>query len=94
MNNLNDISTDKAYATICGYTKQEMEKYFNSSIEQLAGKEGASKEETYNKISIGTMVIPSQKGYTTLFLYCLCLLKKGFKAIGFKQQHLLFLSSV
>lgn len=51
MNNLNDISTDAAYATICGYTKQEMGKYFDRSVEQLASKEGVSKEETYNKIS-------------------------------------------
>ena len=46
LNNLNDISLNADYGSICGITGQELEKYFNIPIVQLAQKERRSVEET------------------------------------------------
>ncbi|PCK01682.1 MAG: hypothetical protein COA42_22945, partial [Alteromonadaceae bacterium] len=59
MNNLNDISMDRAYATICGYTKDELVHYFDGAIDalcqQLAYQQpgtdtDTNKKSTYKKI--------------------------------------------
>ena len=39
MNNLDDISMSKDYCALCGYTQQELEKYFNQALTSLAGVE-------------------------------------------------------
>ncbi|MCI5145721.1 MAG: AAA family ATPase [Candidatus Electrothrix sp. AR3] len=36
MNNLDDISMSKDYCALCGYTQQELEKYFNQALTSLA----------------------------------------------------------
>ena len=38
MNNLNDITMDKKYAELLGYTQTEIENYFDDRIDQLAGE--------------------------------------------------------
>jgi hypothetical protein len=39
MNSLEDISLDRAYATLCGITQQELEHYFTQAIDQLVIEE-------------------------------------------------------
>jgi len=50
LNNLNDISTDADYASICGMTEQEIRDNFDEGVELLAEKEGLSKEDCYAKL--------------------------------------------
>ncbi|MDR3063139.1 MAG: AAA family ATPase, partial [Methanobrevibacter sp.] len=50
LNNLDDITLDKDYATICGYTHSELEDYFKEHIENLANEESLSYKETLDKI--------------------------------------------
>jgi hypothetical protein len=50
LNNLNDITLDAQYASICGYTQTELEFYFDSYIERLAEHEELTKQETIEKI--------------------------------------------
>ncbi|MDE7347961.1 MAG: ATP-binding protein [Muribaculaceae bacterium] len=45
LNNLDDISMDKAYADICGWSEEELLRYFRSGIEDLAEE----REEDFEK---------------------------------------------
>ena len=45
LNNLNDISMDRTYQTICGITEEEMHTYFDSSIHELADNNALTNEE-------------------------------------------------
>ena len=46
VNNLVDITLSAPYATICGFTEQELSTYFAPEIEQLARNEESTVEET------------------------------------------------
>ncbi len=50
INQLTDISMDKAYSTICGITQDELEKNFIPEIEALSSEINLSKEECLNKL--------------------------------------------
>ena len=50
LNHITDITLDKRYVNLCGYTQAELEKYFPKGIAQLAENEGISKEECLQKI--------------------------------------------
>ena len=50
LNHLTDISLQDNYATICGYTQQELEDYFPEGIQKLADKYELTKEECLAKI--------------------------------------------
>ncbi|KZX10066.1 putative AAA-ATPase [Methanobrevibacter curvatus] len=50
LNNPDDITLDKDYATICGYTHKELEEYFKEHIENLANEESLNYKETLTKI--------------------------------------------
>ncbi|MDE6077456.1 MAG: ATP-binding protein, partial [Muribaculaceae bacterium] len=50
LNNLEDISLDDSYATICGITEAEMKEYLQSGIEELALKETLSYDELMEKL--------------------------------------------
>ncbi|PCK02993.1 MAG: AAA family ATPase [Alteromonadaceae bacterium] len=50
MNNLDDISLDSDYATLCGYTKKELTHYFDASINQLAHTLDIPQEDAYKQI--------------------------------------------
>lgn len=47
LNNLQDISIDSRYQTICGITEEELTTYFSSSLEQLAQTLGVNKEQAH-----------------------------------------------
>ncbi|MDE5586659.1 MAG: AAA family ATPase, partial [Muribaculaceae bacterium] len=46
LNNLDDISMDKAYADICGWSEEELLRYFRPGIEELAEEREENFEET------------------------------------------------
>ncbi|MBR1927914.1 MAG: ATP-binding protein [Bacteroidales bacterium] len=45
LNNLDDISLDDEFRSICGFTENELKRYFASSVRLLAGKAGISDQE-------------------------------------------------
>ncbi|MDR3290512.1 MAG: ATP-binding protein [Methanobrevibacter sp.] len=49
-NNLIDLTLKKDYSTICGYTQEEIEKYFKEFIVDYANLKDISYEETIDKI--------------------------------------------
>ena len=50
LNNLDDISFDEAYSTICGITEEELHIYLNPGMIQLAEKYEISLNSAYDKI--------------------------------------------
>jgi hypothetical protein len=50
LNNPNDITLNWKYASICGYTKEELEYYFTDYIDEIAEYENISREEVLDKI--------------------------------------------
>ncbi|MGM9749212.1 MAG: AAA family ATPase, partial [Candidatus Cryptobacteroides sp.] len=46
LNNLKDISMDSRFAGICGIGKEDIDKYFGESIDELAEANGLTKDET------------------------------------------------
>ena len=51
LNQLNDISLNQDFSTICGVSETELENYFLPEIQALAEKQGLSVEETKNKLA-------------------------------------------
>ncbi|PCK03438.1 MAG: AAA family ATPase [Alteromonadaceae bacterium] len=51
MNNLRDISTHARYATLCGYTQQEMTQYFSAPTAALANKLQLTDEQAKQEIA-------------------------------------------
>ena len=51
LNQLNDISLNQDFSTICGVSETELEKYFLPEIQALAEKQGLSVAETKNKLA-------------------------------------------
>ena len=49
-NNPDDISMSKKYASICGITENELHKYFDNEIKELAEEENVSKEQMYERL--------------------------------------------
>lgn len=45
LNNLVDITTDENYAAMCGYTHEELVKYFNDRLELLTGEKGGPRKK-------------------------------------------------
>ncbi|MCD4819362.1 MAG: ATP-binding protein [Candidatus Cloacimonetes bacterium] len=52
LNNLDDITMDQRYATICGFTQEECENYFAEWIDENAVKNKLSKDSYLDKIQI------------------------------------------
>jgi hypothetical protein len=50
LNNLRDITLDAEYATLCGYTQSELERYFDPFIKEMAESERVSTQELLNRI--------------------------------------------
>ncbi len=50
LNNIKNISMHPDYATICGITEEEMEKFMHPGIEYMAQKLGVTYEETIQKL--------------------------------------------
>jgi hypothetical protein len=52
LNNPNDITLDDVYSSICGYTQDELEKYFTDYIDKIAAKKNKSRIELLEDIKI------------------------------------------
>ena len=52
LNNLDDITLNKRYATLTGYTKEELLQYFDEHLEDTALNMGVSKEELLKEMAI------------------------------------------
>lgn len=50
LNNLNDISMDKQYITICGMDERELHEYFDNDIRILGETQNMTYEETYKEL--------------------------------------------
>jgi hypothetical protein len=50
MNNLKDITMSNEYSDLLGYTKDELERYFNRDIQEVATVNGLSLNECYNRL--------------------------------------------
>jgi hypothetical protein len=50
LNNPNDITLNRKYATICGYTQEELEYYFTDYLEEFAEYENIGKDELLDQI--------------------------------------------
>ena len=51
LNNLQDISLDARYATLCGITEQELHHNFEEGVKELASANGLSTDECYTKLA-------------------------------------------
>ena len=52
LNNLDDITMDEEYSTICGFTQEECEKYFDEWIEENAKKNKMTKKDYLEKLRV------------------------------------------
>ncbi|MDR0913187.1 MAG: AAA family ATPase [Methanobrevibacter sp.] len=50
LNHLDEITLDRKYSTICGYTEEDLEKHFSDYIENLSEMEDISYEDTVENI--------------------------------------------
>lgn len=50
LNNLNDISMDEEYVTLCGITEDELHSYFYEDMEQLAQKQNMTLEKVRSEL--------------------------------------------
>jgi hypothetical protein len=50
LNNLNDITLDAQFATICGYTQAELESYFEEHIQAMTGNKWGAREDVLTRI--------------------------------------------
>lgn len=50
LNNLNDITFNDMYSSVCGITEEELHRYFDEGVGELAATEGVCKEECYRKL--------------------------------------------
>ncbi len=50
LNNLNDLTLDKNYSTLLGYTQEELETYFDKYVDELSREHGTSKKYMLKEI--------------------------------------------
>jgi hypothetical protein len=50
LNNPNDITLDRKYASICGYTQEELEYYFTDYFDEIADYENINRDELLDRI--------------------------------------------
>ena len=50
LNNLNDISMNKEYASLCGITDGELHHYFDDAVQRMAAKMSLTTESMYGKL--------------------------------------------
>ena len=51
LNNLKDISIDPRYVDLCGISEQDLHRYFDESVQELADANNLSKEACYAKLA-------------------------------------------
>ena len=72
LNQLNDISLDYSYATVCGITRTELVETFTPEIEEFGRINKLSAEETVNKMARQTMAITFIRKETEFLILSVC----------------------
>lgn len=86
LNQLEDISTTRDYATICGITEEEMHKTFETNIESMAKTLEISKDECVQKLEKmydGYHFFPESKGVYNPFSLINALKNQNFESYWF-----------
>ncbi len=52
LNQVTDISLDSRFATICGFTQEEVESYFSNEIDHFSQQKGITREEYIKKLKL------------------------------------------
>ena len=92
LNNLRDISLSTDYATLLGYTQQELTDYFSLEIDSLAQKKGLPRQALLDKIKhwyngyrFSEEEVSVYNPFSTLLLFT----EQKFSVHGLLQAHLL-----
>jgi hypothetical protein len=88
LNNLRDISMSEAFATMYGYTQEEVEHYFGDRVYALADKNKADRIEYHEKSRNGTTGSAFTKMRQQSITLCRweCLLTKAAGSVIFGSQ--------
>ncbi len=81
LNQLNDISLNKQFSSICGISETELEKYFGPEIEELAKEQEMSVSETKEKLAEmydGYHFSHDSEGVYNPFCLLKCFMEKNF----------------
>jgi hypothetical protein len=96
LNNLNDITLDAEYAALCGYTQDELERYFDSAIDEMALAQQRSRQDLLERIRYWYNgfswdgVTPVYNPFSTLLLFS----KKIFRDYWFETGTPTFLVNI
>ena len=88
LNQLNDISLNKDYCTLCGISETEIEEYFNPEIENLAKQQEMTVPETKEKLAHmydGYHFAHTGEGVYNPFCLLKCFMEKDFGSYWFES---------
>ena len=76
LNNIRDITLDRTFSTICGITEDELNRYFDEGVGELAATNGRTVDETYRDLKLMYDGYHFAKDLTDIYnpfsiLYCL-----------------------
>ena len=88
LNQLNDISLDRTYSSICGISESELERYFSPEIEALANQQDMTVAETKKKLAAmydGYHFTHDVEGVYNPFCLLKCFYSKDFGSYWFES---------
>ncbi len=88
LNQLNDISLNKQFSSVCGISETELEKYFGPEIEELAKEQEMSVSETKEKLAEmydGYHFSHDSEGVYNPFCLLKCFMEKNFGSYWFES---------
>ena len=88
LNQLNDISLDRTYSSICGISESELERYFSPEIEALANQQDMTIAETKKKLAAmydGYHFTHDVEGVYNPFCLLKCFYSKDFGSYWFES---------
>jgi hypothetical protein len=95
LNNLGDVTFDAKYATLCGYTQEELESCFAPSLEELAVAHKCDVPEVLAKIRVGITGFRGMgktRCITRFRHWCFCS-RNSLRICGWRPGRLCFLST-
>ena len=88
LNQLNDISLNKNYCTLCGISELELEKYFEPEIEKLAEEQEMTVSQAKEKLAVmydGYHFAHTGEGVYNPFCLLKCFMEKDFGSYWFES---------
>lgn len=88
LNQLNDISLNKNYCTLCGISESELEKYFEPEIEKLAEEQEMTVSQAKEKLAVmydGYHFAHTGEGVYNPFCLLKCFMEKDFGSYWFES---------